>query len=207
MTLHRRTDGSDADDATLVARVVGGDRDAFETLYERHHLPLFRTALAITRDRAIAEELLQEAFLKAYRHVARVSLDPGASLKPWLHRIIINLAYDWSARRRARAEPADAPVERLAARTLSPERQVEQRALAQVVDEAVADLPFKQRVVVILFYLQDMDLVEIADTLNLPPGTVKSRLYYGRARLRARLESDVRLPVSLEVAHATPHAR
>ncbi len=206
MSLQCRTAEPDADDATLVARVVDGDRGAFEALYERHHLPLFRTALAITRERAVAEELLQEAFLRAYRHIARVSLEPGASLKPWLHRIIINLAYDWSARRRAHAEPSDAPVERLAARTLSPERQVEQRAVEQVVGEAVADLPFKQRVVVILFYLQDMDLVEIAATLNLPAGTVKSRLYYGRARLRARLASDVRLPMHLEVAHAAPHA-
>ena len=73
-----------------------------------------------------------------------------------------------------------------------------------MVGEAIAALPIKQRIVVILYYLHDMDLDEIAITLNLPPGTVKSRLYYGRARLRSRLEADLRLPGSLELSYATP---
>jgi RNA polymerase sigma-70 factor (ECF subfamily) len=183
------------DDATLVVRVLAGDREAFAALYQRHRLPLYRTGLALTRERTVAEELLQEAFLRAFRHMARVELLPGQSLRPWLHRILINLAHDWSARQRIRPTPLESTAERLlAAASLSPEREAEQRELERVVADAIALLPFKQRVVVVLYYLHDMDLAEIAATLGLPAGTVKSRLFYGRARLKAELEADQRLP-------------
>ncbi len=184
------------DDATLVARVRAGNRTAFEVLYGRHSVPLFGTALAVTRDRAAAEELLQEAFLRAYRYTGRIELAPGASLRPWLHRILINLAYDWSARQRRMAHPLEGVVERLTtARSLSPERQAEQREVQRVVTDAITKLPFKQRIVIILYYLHDMDLNEISAIVNVPPGTVKSRLYYARSRLRDYLKDDVRLPV------------
>ncbi len=181
----------ETDDATLVTRSLAGDRQAFGALYQRHHLPLYRTALALTHERGAAEELLQEAFLRAYRHLARVELPADGSLRPWLHRILINLAHDWSARQRRQPGALEGVAERLlAAAAPSPERQVEQHELQRAVTEAVARLPFKQRVVVVLYYLHDMDLTAIAGTLALPEGTVKSRLYYGRARLRADLASE-----------------
>lgn len=185
---------SERDDASLVAAVLAGESEAFAQLYERHKLPLYRTALGLTRDKSAAEEILQEAFLRAFRHMERVRLHPGASLRPWLHRILINLAYDRSAKRRVQAGPLEGLVDRLSSSAISPEGRLEQRDLERIVSEAIACLPFKQRVVVVLFYQQDMDLSEIAATLNLPAGTVKSRLYYGRARLRELLESDARLP-------------
>lgn len=187
---------STLDDATLVARVAGGDRAAFEVLYLRHKGPLYRTVLALTRDRGVAEELLQEAFLRAYRHIGRVTLNDGASLRPWLHRILINLTYDWSARQRTASHSFDRVVERFApmAAAATPEGEAERREIQRVVAEAIEQLPFKQRVVIVLFYLHDMELQEIAATINVPPGTVKSRLYYGRARLRTLLEADERIP-------------
>jgi RNA polymerase sigma-70 factor (ECF subfamily) len=184
------------DDATLVAEVRQGQTTAFERLYERHRLPLYRTALAVTRDRAAAEELLQEAFLRAYRHVARIELAEGASLRPWLHRILVNLAYDWSARQRKHAaSPLEGVVDKLVASpNLSPERHAAQSELQTIVADAIDQLPFKQQIVIILFYLHDMDLGEISAIVNVPPGTVKSRLYYGRARMRELLQDDERLP-------------
>lgn len=185
------------DDATLVDRIRQGDNAAFELLYERHSVPLYRTALAITRDRGAAEELLQEAFLRAYRHVGRIDLQPEASLRPWLHRILVNLAYDWSARQKHAPRSLDGVVERLVASpSISPERRAEDRELQLLVSAAIDQLPFKQRIVVILFYLHDMDLSEISAVVNVPTGTVKSRLYYGRAKLRALLQEDTRLPSS-----------
>ena len=65
--------------------------------------------------------------------------------------------------------------------------------LNRIITEAVERLPFDQRLVVVLFYTQDLDIAEIAASLGIPPGTVKSRLYYGRARLRSALADDVRL--------------
>ncbi len=183
-----------AHDSELVASARGGDGQALEALYLRHKGQLFRTALAVTRERGAAEELLHDAFLRAIRHLDRVSLEPGASLGPWLHRIVINLAYDWVVRRSRSATGLDGLVDKLTTSAASsPERQAECRELEEVVAGAVARLPFKQRIVVILFYLHDMDLVEISGLLNVPEGTVKSRLYYARAKLRISLASDSRL--------------
>jgi RNA polymerase sigma-70 factor, ECF subfamily len=191
------------DDAALVSDVAAGDRAAFEALYLRHRTPLYRTAVAMTRDQATAEELLQEAFLRAYRHMARVELAPGGSLRPWLHRILINLIYDWSARQRHAPSPLDTVAERfITAPALSPESESERRELQRVVGEAIRALPFKQRIVVVLFYVHDMDLEEIAEVINVPPGTVKSRLFYARARLRGQLEADVRLSRPVAVGYA-----
>jgi RNA polymerase sigma-70 factor (ECF subfamily) len=138
------------------------------------------------------------------RHLDRIALEPGGSLRPWLHRIVINLAYDWVARRKRSAGPIELVVEKLATSPgLSPERVAERHEQDGIVAEAVAALPFKQRIVVILFYLHDMELNEIAEVLNLPEGTVKSRLYYARANLRARLESDARLARPAVLAYAS----
>lgn len=182
-------------DAELVARAACGDGMAFETLYRRHHVPLFRTALAMTGQVNTAEDVLQDAFVRAYRHIGRVQLAEGASLRPWLHRIVVNLARDLAARR----EPivtSDTDLERFANGGPSLERTAERRELNRIVAEAVDRLPFDQRLVVVLFYTQDMDVEQIAATLGIPPGTVKSRLYYGRVRLRAALAEDVRLVAS-----------
>lgn len=193
--------GDEPDDAVLVARALEGDREAFARLYQRHQVALYRTGLALTRERGAAEELLQETFLRAYRHLARVSLPEGGTLRPWLHRILINLAHDWSARQRRQPGLLESTAERLLIATIpSPERQAEQRELERVVADAIALLPFKQRVVVVFYYLHDMDLGEISTTLSLPVGTIKSRLYYGRARLRAELALDERLPAHVRRA-------
>ncbi len=182
------------EDDVLVDRARAGERFALAVLYERHKAALYRTALAITRETGTAEELLQEGFLRAIRHLDRIELARGASLRPWLHRIVINLAYDWSARRGRSAGPLDAVAEKIAASSsLLPERVAERHEQEAVVAEAVTALPFKQRIVVILYYLHDMDLSEIAEVLNVPEGTVKSRLYYARSGLREHLISDLRL--------------
>jgi RNA polymerase sigma-70 factor (ECF subfamily) len=182
-------------DAELVARAACGDGMAFETLYRRHHVPLFRTALAMTGQANTAEDLLQDAFVRAYRHIGRVQLAEGASLRPWLHRIVVNLARDLAARREPTVT-SDTDLERLAIGGPSLERAAERREVNRIVAEAVDKLPFDQRLVVVLFYTQDMDVEQIAATLGIPPGTVKSRLYYGRVRLRAALTEDVRLVAS-----------
>mgnify|MGYP001402598005 CR=1 FL=1 len=182
---------ADTGDADWVAQAAAGDGRAFEALYRRHHTALFRTALAMTGQRSAAEDLVQDAFVRAYRYIGRVVLPEGASLRPWLHRIVVNLARDRAARRRL-VTADDADLER-AAGGGSVERSAERREVNRIVADAVRSLPFDQRIVVVLFYTQDLDVGQIAETLGIPPGTVKSRLYYGRARLRAALTADARL--------------
>ena len=126
-------------------------------------------------------------------------VDGCSSLRPWLHRIIVNLSYNWAAKKRLRLISLEDVFDRLLVvpRT-SPERAFEREELLRVVDEAVRSLSMPQRAVVILFHLQGFSLAEIAYVLDCPVGTVKSRLHNARKALRQRLISDSR--VSSEAA-------
>jgi RNA polymerase sigma-70 factor (ECF subfamily) len=180
------------DDGNLVPRIQMGDLDAFEALYRKYKTELYRTALAITRDRGAAEELLQDCFLRAYDHID--SVDGCSSLRPWLHRIIVNLSYNWATKKRLRLVSLDDVFERLlSVPRSSPERALERQELMQVLDDAIKSLSMPQRVVVVLFYLQGFSLAEIAYVLDCPVGTVKSRLHNARKTMKRRLIADSRI--------------
>jgi RNA polymerase sigma-70 factor (ECF subfamily) len=180
----------------LIIRAKRGDMEAFEPLYEMHKASIYRTALAITGDRSAAEEILQETFLRAFKHIQNVR--EGVSVAPWLYRIAVNLAYDRAARRRRWQVALDNVIEHLIVpASASPEQMVEQRELYGLVYEAIDKLEFKQRTALVLFYLHDFRLAEIAEILDCPVGTVKSRLHHARKNLRRELLADQRLPVGL----------
>jgi len=186
------------DDAELVPRIQKGDLDAFEALYHKYKSELYRTALAITRDLGTAEELLQDCFLRAYDHID--SVDGCSSLRPWLHRIIVNLSYNWAAKKRLRLVSLEDAFERLLSLPRSsPERALEREELLDVLDDAIRSLSMPKRVVVVLFYLQGFSLVEISYVLDCPVGTVKSRLHNARGILKRRLIADSR--ISREAAY------
>jgi RNA polymerase sigma-70 factor (ECF subfamily) len=181
----------------LIARAKRGDLEAFEVLYEMHKGPIYRTALAITGDRLAAEEILQETFLRAFKHLHNVR--QGVSLSPWLYRISVNLAYDYGkAHSRNWQVALDGIIEHLIAPAwASPEHTVEERELYELVYEAIDKLEFKQRATLVLFYLHDFSLNEVSEIMDCPVGTVKSRLHYARENLRRELLADQRLPVGL----------
>jgi RNA polymerase sigma-70 factor (ECF subfamily) len=115
-------------------------------------------------------------------------------LSPWLYRIAVNLAYDRAARRRRWLAALDGIIEPLVTSAVaSPEQMVEERELYELVYEAINKLKFKQRATLVLFYLHDFSLTEIAEIMDCPVGTVKSRLHYARENLRRELLADQRL--------------
>lgn len=180
-------------DGELISLVRQGDLVALGILYDKHKTQLFRTALAITHDHCAADDILQECFLRFYANIDR--LDEKRPLAPWLYRVVVNLSYNWVTRRGRWLAPLENVIERLRADPQSsPEKVVEQNELQQIVREALDSLSFEHRVVLVLFYLGGFRLKEVAYILDLPEGTVKSRLYYGRKRLRASLERDSRVP-------------
>jgi len=193
------------EDQRLIDRVRAGDLSALGALYDKHRLLVFHTALAITRDRPAAEDILQECFLRLNAHAAR--LDGALPLAPWLYRVTVNLSYTWltrDARRQISLEGFLDHLDRLVAPTwAAPEHQVEARDVRESIQHAVEGLPFNQRVVVILHYLSGLDLKEIAYILDCPVGTVKSRLHHGRAALRAQLAGRIepQMVTALEVAY------
>jgi RNA polymerase sigma-70 factor (ECF subfamily) len=185
-----------SEEIDLIAKAKRGDLVAFEALYEMHKAAIYRTALAITNDRCTAEEILQDTFLRAFKHLQRVRED--VSLAPWLYRIAVNLAYDWTVKRKRWLAALNNLVERFVLPNIaSPEHAAEERELQELIYEAINRLEFKQRTTLVLFYLQDFSLLEIAEIMECPVGTVKSRLHYARENLRQELVADKRLPGGL----------
>lgn len=181
------------EDSQLISRVRQGNLLALGVLYDRHKTQVYRVALAITRDPSAAEDILQESFLRLYTAIDR--FDETRPLEPWLYRVTVNLSYNWVTRQGRWLVPLEGAIERLRAGPgSSPERVVEQNELQRIVREALNTLKFEHRVVLVLFYLGGFSVKEVAYILDLPEGTVKSRLHYGRERLRSRLERDRRVP-------------
>lgn len=173
-------------DSELVRQLQRGDLDALGALYDRHHRRVFHTALGITNDKDAASDLLQDVFLRIHRFAENI--DPERPLEPWLYRVTANLSYTW-IKKQKRWYRYLLEFGEWFSRDLrpGPQRQVEMDEEATRVREAVASLPASQRVVVVLFYLNDLAVEDIAEILEIPQGTVKSRLYYARNTLRKRL--------------------
>jgi len=187
-----------SEDGRLISQIRQGNILALKALYEKYKGQVYRTALAVTRDRGAAEDILQDCFLKVYTYIDK--LDGSLPLSPWLHRVTVNLSYNWANKRRRWLRPLEEVIDHLVAgpRTL-PESVLERGEVQRVIQKAIASLSFEHRVVVVLFYLNGFSLNEIAYILDCPVGTVKSRLHYARRNLRRKLERDRRL--SPEVAY------
>ncbi len=174
-------------DSALVQRVQTGDMAAFEELFHKYKGIIYRTALAITHDPGAAEEVLQDCFYKTYTSIQRIQ--PDTALSPWLHRVAVNLSCNVIKRRRNWFEPIENIAERFFADPhYSPEHLCEQNELQSALREIVNELPVKHRAVVVLHYLHELSLPEIAELLHCPVGTVKSRLHYARKWLKLEIE-------------------
>lgn len=191
------------EDTELVRRIQRGDMAAFEVLFLKYQGPIYRTALAVTRDPGAAEEVLQDCFYKTYLNIMNITGE--GSLSPWLHRVAVNLSCNALKKRRVRFEALDDVAENMITSDphQSPESVVEQAELRGKMRDAINALPVKHRVVVALHYLQDFSLPEVAYILDLPVGTVKSRLHHARKSLRDRLGAQELSP--LEAVYGTAY--
>jgi RNA polymerase sigma-70 factor (ECF subfamily) len=155
-----------------------GSHDAMEALFRAHWAPAHRAAFLIVHDAAAAEDIAQEAFLAAIRALDR--FDRRRPFGPWLHRIVVNRAIDWSRARALRREVAE-PVE-----TEAPAEPP--AAWSDEVVAALAALDPDQRAAVVLRHLLEYTPGEIAHLLEIPRGTVNSRLRRALDRLAAQLD-------------------
>ena len=188
---------SDADtlaqDAAHLAAVSRGDTRALEALFLKYQSSVFQTALGVTHDPHIAEEVMQDTFFRLYRYADR--LDGSLPLAPWLYRVSINLCYNRLKSLRAWTDSFHELAERLfSPSSTSPEHSAERNELQELVQSALRELDTKHRVVLVLYYLHDYSVQEIADITGVPDGTVKSRLFHARKLLRRRLEQRFDTP-------------
>ena len=177
---------SQVGDRELVLQLQAGSLDALGDLYDRYRQTVYRTALAITGDQDVASDLLQDVFLRLHRFADRI--DPQRPLEPWLYRMTANLAYTWLKRDRRWLRPLEDLADWLAGSAMNATYDVvELRDDWNQVQQAVSQLPVSQRIVIVLYYLNDLSLQEISGILEVPVGTVKSRLHYGRQFLKKKL--------------------
>jgi len=172
-----------ADEAELAARAQGGDRAAFGTLFERYAAQARRVARAVLGDPDDADDAAQDAFLSALVKLGQY--DRRRPFGPWLMRIVANAATDRRRRRAVRqAEPLDAG---LAAGGPRPDAEAERRALNARLREALAELPARRRLAVVLFDVEGYSHAEIGEILGIPEGTVRSEVFHARRKLRELL--------------------
>jgi RNA polymerase sigma-70 factor (ECF subfamily) len=185
----------DWSDEEVVRRVLEGETALYEILMRRHNQRLYRIARAILRDDAEAEDVMQDAYVRAYQNLA--SFEGRAKFVTWLTRIALHEALSRS-RRRLRFQPLD-PVEEsngeimqpASSSSRSPEQQAYDRELSAVLEKAVLALSDDHRLVFMLRDVEGLSTEETANSLNLTEENVKVRLHRARARLRKRLYEAV----------------
>jgi len=182
------------DERRLIERIKQGDDDAFVSLVDRYKKKAFGIAYRFTDSAEDAEDLSQEAFLRAYRSIG--SFKGGARFYTWFYRILINLCIDHARKRRTapdadsvsrvRSGTRDMEVEYLEDRHThtSPEKAVFTMELRERVTEAIASLPDRQKQVFILRHYEGFSLKEIAETIQCAEGTVKAHLSRAVRRLQ-----------------------
>jgi RNA polymerase sigma-70 factor, ECF subfamily len=193
------TETQSAEDATLVARIAEGDGHALETLYDRYSRVVYSFSLRMLADTNSAEDLTQEIFLRLWRQGGSYQHSRGAFLT-WLLSVTHNMAIDEIRRRKRRPVAVDGADDDQTLSALPDTRtDVENAAwltsLHAIVREALQDIPPSQRHAIELAYFSGLTQREIAERLNEPLGTIKTRMRLGLLKLRERLgpilEDDV----------------
>jgi RNA polymerase sigma-70 factor (ECF subfamily) len=170
------------DEKELILRAKNGDQQAFGELVAAYQQRVINIVFRLSGDRAHAEDAAQEAFVRAWQKLA--SYQPVASFKSWLYRIATNVAIDMLRREKYTVDVDKIPIR-------DPGKGLEeiliQRQRGDKVRKAVLSLPTASRMVLVLREYEELSYSEIAETLEIPIGTVMSRLNYARKALRERL--------------------
>ena len=163
----------------LIRRAQRGDREAFGDLVHRYRQGTVNVVYRMCGDVHLAEDAAQDAFVRAWEALPRYR--HRGTFKAWLYRIALNCARDALRRRRPTTDVEALPLRSDAP---GPERQMLQQERARRVEEAVLGLPEASRAALILREYEGLSYQEIAEALDIPMGTVMSRLHYARSRLR-----------------------
>ncbi len=192
------------DDLTLVKRVRSGDQRAFKLLVERYQRKVYAVALGMLKDKEEAMDVSQEAFVKVYKYLDHFKGD--ASFYTWLYRITVNICID-IIRKRAGAggeavefdetmpmDVSEANIGALGSRLgTNPQKSALRRELAEKIQEALAAVPEKHRAILLLREIEGMSYEDLSRTLDIPKGTVMSRLFHARAKVQKILSQYLEL--------------
>lgn len=206
---HLTEDGPSQDDFLLVKRVLGGDRRAFESLVRRHERRVFRVTLAVLGNVEDAEEAMQDAFTKAFRHLDQFRNE--ARFSTWLTRITVNQAIEKRNARRqyvplVEAEMAEGPVtpRRYEPWRSNPEELYGKQEILRMIEAAIQSLPEIYREAFVLRDVEGLKAEEAADVLGITVPALKSRLLRARLMMRESLAPSLEQPPTLgkKILHA-----
>jgi RNA polymerase sigma-70 factor (ECF subfamily) len=179
-------------DRDLIARTLKGDRDAFEAIVRQYQRRVYGVALRMTRRHEVADDIAQETFVRAYTKLHRFEL--GRPLAPWLTRIAANLSINYLTRAARKEQPftdegtsSGLPAAR--PEGSDPQQRLLSSEFARALDEAVEKLSPEQKAVFILRVHEEMRYEDIAESLDISMGTVMSRLFRARAKLKGLLKN------------------
>ncbi|MCC6876103.1 MAG: sigma-70 family RNA polymerase sigma factor [Sandaracinaceae bacterium] len=204
-----RAGATEVDDRELVGRVQEGSQEAFRTLFERYHRRCYAVAYGVVKNKQDAMDVVQDAFVKVHRHIG--AFQGTSSFYTWLYRIIMNLAIDHVRRRRnARGLEYDDSVARdsteiagdgtLMPRILdgNPAKTVVRQELLGKIQAALDELPEYHRAVILLREVEGMSYEEMAQVLEVPKGTIMSRLFHARKKMQQALGDYMQGDLSIE---------
>lgn len=192
-------------DQTLVTQAAAGSREAFDDLVRRYRRRVYNLVRALTGGDSEAEDLVQDTFVRAYRAIGGFRGD--SAFGSWLYRIAVNVVHTHVARRRVRdaAFVATTRDSELADEVPDGDDMEEALLRRQAIDLALATLPEELRVLIVLRDVNGLKYEEIVKIVKTPRGTVESRLFRARQRLRPMLETLISVKPSLEpVAKSVP---
>ncbi|MDY0749002.1 RNA polymerase sigma factor [Paucibacter sp. R3-3] len=201
MQIHRNqlpSLGASTTDTELVQRATGGEAAAFEAIMRRHNRLLFRTARSIVRSDPEAADILQEAYLRAWRGIA--SFRAEAKLSTWLVRIVVNEALGRLRSRDANVNPLDVAVESTDAETQAmwhedpdngPDRMVMRAQMRRLIEAHIDVLPDAFRSVFLLRAVEELSVEEVSEVLGIPEATVRTRFFRARSLMREGLSRDI----------------
>lgn len=176
-----------------IKQVIKGDQDAFADIVEIYRNSIFQLGYRMLGNRHEAEDIAQEAFIRAYVNIK--SFNQELKFSTWLFRIATNLCID-RMRKKKPDYYLDAEVSgtdgltmysQLASNSPLPEKELESLELQETVQQEILKLPEKYRTVIVLKYIEELSLNEISEILDMPLGTVKTRIHRGREALRQQL--------------------
>ncbi len=179
----------DLSDEELVELAQQGSRPAFASIIDRHRASVFNMALRIVGNREDAEEAAQDAFIRAFRALASFRQD--AKFSTWLYRIAVNVSLTKARQSQLDVTSIDATMDdedsaplQIPDRALKPDEHIEQSQFQEQVRTMIAELPPKYSAVITMYHIQSLSYDEIAETLDLPIGTVKAHLFRARNALK-----------------------
>ncbi|HHX50151.1 MAG TPA: sigma-70 family RNA polymerase sigma factor [Clostridia bacterium] len=176
-------------DEVLVQKCLDGDRSAFEEIVRRYQKQIYSLAYRLTNHLEDAQDLAQEVFIKLYQVLEKY--DAQRPFFPWMYKVATNVCYTSLRRRPANEVPLEKVIEFgpiVPQSQHQPEERYETKEVQLLVQQAIAELPEKYRIPLVLRYLEEFSYRQIAEAMDLPLTTIETRLYRGKALLQKRLD-------------------